>query len=361
MKRLVLILAAMLAAAAGLAGTIAEVTADKVGSQVTLSGEVTEFRASRSERAPSSFTLKDATGSIRVAIWPDVFNSIAGKDAIKVGAKVSVTGEAASFRDKVEIHPKAAGDVKVEGAPASAAAPTATAAATAAPKTAAAPVTAASPAGVSPIASLTKEKVGSEFTVAGTVTNVRKPRTETAPWVIKVKDESGSVDVVFWSDTANALPETKKAVNGDQVRIKGKLDEYRGSLQIKLGGADDLKTQKSDPGLFKEAAKPGAPQASVPAQKVPLARVGDIAAGTAVKVSGKVEAVQPIRLGRRVTLGDASGRAGLIIWDTADGIRPEIRDIKPSSTIQVAGRVNLAEGQPVVVVSKAAEVLAVTP
>ena len=89
---------------------------------------------------------------------------------------------------------------------------------------------------------------------------------------------------VIFSDSCRLLP-ARIAVKfsmsavwhaqpGEQVRITGKVNEFKGNLQIKLDGPEALKTQKSDPALFKPAAgaAAGSPQAAAPA-----AKLGDIA------------------------------------------------------------------------------------
>jgi exonuclease VII large subunit len=124
MKNLLVTAAACLCFAVnGLAAEkVSDVTRDKLGQEISLQGTVSSFRASKGEKSPNSFTLKDASGETRVVIWPDAFSKVDGKDALqKDGATVSVSGEVAEYREKVEVHVKDASKVKVAGGSAAAA------------------------------------------------------------------------------------------------------------------------------------------------------------------------------------------------------------------------------------------------
>jgi DNA/RNA endonuclease YhcR with UshA esterase domain len=120
MKKLLVVMAAasalFSATMAVAADKVSDVTKDKMGSSVTLEGTASGFKASRGEKSPNSFMLKDATGETRIVIWPDTYGKIAGKEGLeKDGAKVTVTGEVAEYREKVEVHVKDAAGVKVTG------------------------------------------------------------------------------------------------------------------------------------------------------------------------------------------------------------------------------------------------------
>ena len=306
MKRIAGILAAFALSVASFAATTADVKVDKVGSTISLSGEVAQFSPSRSERAPNSITLRDAAGQVRVAVWPDVFAQVAGRAGIVPGAKIAITVQIAEFRGAAEVHVKDAAGLKVLGA--EAAAPVAQAATPAvagvAPK-----------AGITPISQLETAEKKKNYTIRGVVVSARAPRTDTAPFVIKVRDAGAAIDLVFWKDTADQLAPTQKVEVGDQVQVTGSLDEYRGTLQLRLEAVGNLKTQKSDPALFQDAAQttptatmaPGAPQAAVQDAKA-LPTLAEAAVDARAVVKGEVAAVAPVRLGQ---IGRASCRASV--------------------------------------------------
>lgn len=357
MKRIAGILAAFVLSVASFAATTADVKVDKAGSSVSLTGEVAQFSPSRSERAPNSITLRDTAGQVRVCVWPDVFAQVAGRAGIVPGAKVAVTGEIAEFRGAAEVHVKDAAGLKVLGA--DAAAPVAQAAAPA--------VAAAAPrAGITPIAQLATAEKKKNYTIRGTVASARAPRTETAPFVIKVQDAGAAVDLVFWKDTAEQLIPAQKVEVGDQVQVTGSLDEYRGTLQLRLEAPGNLKTQKSDPALFQNATQttptatmaPAAPQAGA-ADAKGLPTLAEAAVDSRASVSGKVANVVPVRLGRRVEVVTPAGPTQVLVWDTADSGNPAVRKLAASQTIEVAGVVKDVAGTRTLVVSEPAELISI--
>jgi DNA/RNA endonuclease YhcR with UshA esterase domain len=344
---------------------VSQVTKDKIDQSVKIAGSIESFQASRSDRAPNSFKVKDATGEIRVCVWPDVFSQIAGHESIKNGAKVNLTGKVAEFRGAVEIHVNSASDVQVEGAAATTAAVAATtAAATSAVSTqpaavAAAPAAAAvAPAGgVTPIAQLTSDKMSQTFTIQGEVVSARKPSTDRAPYVLKIKDASGSIDVVFWQDLADQLSDGQKVNQGDQVRITGKLNEFRGTPQLRVESSSDLKTPKTNPDLFQgQSATTTAPQPQAGVQRLPLSEIATAAVRQRVEISGSVGAVERMRLGQRVTLKDASGSVTVLLWDTAQGLTPTVNKLKGGEKLTLRGTVDTVDSTKVIVVTQPEDV-----
>lgn len=345
------------------------------GQMVTLAGTVEKFQAARTDRAPNSFTLRDAAGTIRVAIWNDVFAQVAGKEQLKDGARVEVKGEVALFRDTPELHVNSATDVSIQGAtqsaaPAGAAAAIAPASTPPAASSAAPPASAAAPAAsapastqraISPISELTKDKLGQIVTINGKVTSARKPSTETAPYVFKVSDASGSIDVVFWKDLAGQLAEGQKLDQGDQARLTGKLSEYRGNLQLQISEKSGIQTPKTDPTLFQGSPAPAAGTPQAAAQKVSLDQFAAAKRGERVQIEGRVAAIEPVRTGRKVTVEDGKAKANVLLWDTAEGLVTAVRTLKPQDKITLAGKVDQVAGSPVLVVSRPEDVLSVAP
>ena len=401
--------------------TVSDIGNDKLDKTVTVRGTVDSFVASRSEGAPNSFFLKDATGSIRVAIWPDVFNEIPGKERIARGAVLTVTAVVSDFRGKLELHPKQPGDVLIE----SSSTTVVSSQMTTAPKKLAdrqigdtivvagvvdsftpsrsqtAPASfhvrqagehvriviwpntfqsvanwdkmakgvevtvegkvaeyhgarevhvddasavklelrpvSSGPAALSPIAGLTRDKIKQLFTVVGTVISARRPSTDTAPFVLKVADADVSIDVVFWMQTADQLTTDQKARKGDRIRVTGELGEHRGTLQLRVEDPNNIATQRSHPELFRDTAETtsAAPAAAKPA---PMARLADVqlaAAGERIRVDGEVRAIDSLQAGRRILLQDNSGTATLLLWDTAHGLKPQVRNLTISDRLSV--------------------------
>ena len=404
MKQILSVCAALLLASGAFAETTANVTVERAGESVNLTGNVISFNASRSATAPNSFMLRDSAGQTRVAVWPDVFAAVVGREGLVAGAQVSVKGEVAEFKGRAEVHVKDPAGLKIGAAPAGAAivakaaAPVAAVVDKAATALTSAPLAAGgtivtattvtanvaaaavqavvggapAAAGITPLGAITADRKGQTVTVRGTVLSARKPRTDTAPYVINLQGtDGGTLDMVFWKDTADQLKPTQQVNVGDQVQATGEVNEHRETLQLKLAGPDSLKTQKSDPALFSvPGAAPAAPAAPAPPTGAPQASATGISGASAFAqaavnsravVEGLVVKVEPIHLGRKVQLRERSGaNVNLLMWDTADSGNPAVRHlVANSSQIEVAGVVLPVEGTNTLVVSSPEEIVSV--
>lgn len=401
MKQIFSVCVALLLATGAFAETTADVTVARSGDSVNLAGNVISFNASRSATAPNSFMLRDAAGQTRVAVWPDVFAGVVGREGLVAGAQVSVKGEIAEFKGRAEVHVKDPAGLKIGAAPAAAAAVAKAAAPVAAVVDKAATALTSAPlaaggaivtattvtanvaaaaiqavagapaaAGITPLGAITAAQKGQTVTVRGTVLSARKPRTDTAPYVIKLQGtDGGTLDMVFWKDTADQLKPAQQVNVGDQVQATGEVNEYRESLQLKLASPESLKTQKSDPAIFTApAAAPGAPAA--PAVGAPQASAASLtgtsafaqaAVNSRTVVEGLVMKVEPIHLGRKVQVRERNGATvDLLMWDTADAGNPTVRNLVPAaSQMKVAGVVLPVQGTNTLVVSQPEEIISV--
>jgi DNA/RNA endonuclease YhcR with UshA esterase domain len=92
------------------------------------------------------------------------------------------------------------------------------------------------------ISDITTELKGTRMTVYGTVSSVwNPPPGSRAPHRIALSDPSGSIDVVHWLD-----PERIIAI-GDQLQIKGTINEYKGRLQLKVWSTADIQPVQAPP------------------------------------------------------------------------------------------------------------------
>lgn len=351
------------------------------GQEVTVEGTVRDFRGSSRPNIPNSFMIQDESGTIRVAIWPIVFDEIPRRGAISDGVWIKVTGRVAEYRGMAEIHVQAPSGVEISAPPPEAipASAPATGESAAPPPSGldagAAPFAARIPTGppvvhpgITPVVALTRDRLDHTFTISGTLSSARRPSSERAPYILRVADATGEIDVVFWEDLAERLPESKKVEPGDRLQVTGRLSEHLGMLQIRLDSPADLKTPKSDPKAFRATGTPQPGEGAVASRRAEAERVapGAVASlppGRRVSVEGRVASIEPLRLGRKVRLQDETStgpEAVILLWDTAEGLKPEVHDLKTSSTLSVAGTVAEARGEKVLVVSDPEDVLKVT-
>lgn len=95
---------------------IAHIQAGAKGTTMSLAGVASGWKDSWKESAPNTFFLTDATGSVRVCIWPDTLAEAAPPVAEALKRKntpVRFIGEIAVFRDRPEVHIKDGGSVSL--------------------------------------------------------------------------------------------------------------------------------------------------------------------------------------------------------------------------------------------------------
>lgn len=357
MRRFVSLCAVTLCAAMAAAApiSISQVTKDKVGSEVEIAGEVISFQASNQDKKPNSLQVQDPTGKIRVAIWNDAFSKVPDHEKLATGSKVEVKADVAEFRNALELHVKDASGLKVAAGTAKAAAAS-TATAAAAPVAAAAPAAAVAPAvageaKVVRIGEITDQMQGQPLAIVGKVDSARKIPGDNSPYVVKVSDPSGSIEVVFWEDTAKQLTPEQKMVAGDNVKITGKVSKYRDKLQFKADGAKGI--EKVKPGAEDKATS----GAKAEVRTVKTSELAQANVGERVQISAHVANVKAMRAGHRVVVDDQNGRATLLVWDTAEGLVPAVHTLASSNSLTVAGIVREVDGVKALVVSRPEDVI----
>jgi DNA/RNA endonuclease YhcR with UshA esterase domain len=60
------------------------------------------------------------------------------------------------------------------------------------------------------------------------------------PWRIRLEDDTGGVDLVFWDDVRAGFAGSPEALAGRRVRVRAEVGRFRGRPQLRLVGASDL-------------------------------------------------------------------------------------------------------------------------
>jgi DNA/RNA endonuclease YhcR with UshA esterase domain len=112
-------------------------------------------------KAPVRINLSDATGSMTLVVWADIFDVIKSQSPIDVGSTVHATARVSKYKDNLQLKIKSATDIK------SVTKPVATESHTEAPSPAA-PAEPASAAGdLAPVANITTAMMNHDVTVKG--------------------------------------------------------------------------------------------------------------------------------------------------------------------------------------------------
>lgn len=182
---------------------------EHLGEEVTVAGNVVETAYLYSRDAKDVrgffFTLDDGTGQVKLLMWLNVYDDCWDARKINLGARVRATGEVKEYEGQLEIVPRWGGGVKALKA-----------AGPSAPQRA--------------IGSLTEADRGQRVQIEGTVT-----RTEPGETYVRVfvQDGSGEVLVFVWRGIYDRIPGREKLeVPGTPVRVVGRVDVYKGTLEV---------------------------------------------------------------------------------------------------------------------------------
>lgn len=181
---------------------IGDVTAGRIGEEVTVEGDVV---GTESFKAGFKFTLDDGTGQIILLMWHDVYDDCWDAPEINLGARVRATGEIGEYEGVLQIEPGFGGEVKaIKGA--------------------------ASWAPSRDIGSLSGDDVGQRVMIEGSIVRVEGRGT----WVkVFVGDETGEILVFIYENVLARIPNnTALGAEGTRVRIVGAVGIYDYNLEI---------------------------------------------------------------------------------------------------------------------------------
>jgi len=181
-----------------------------VGRQVRVRGQLAEV-----ERFASGLRAIVDDGSGRLVVWvPEavvVQSTEIGRWAS--GNQVRVTGIVQDYEGQVELVPQGPEDLEV------------------------AQVATPGPVVVTRIGDVTSGDKGKWLTVEGTITTVT-PFSQGIKYVLD--DGSGRITLLLWQNVLNMIEGPERLAPGTAVRVTGKVDEYRGELEIAPGTSADI-------------------------------------------------------------------------------------------------------------------------
>ncbi|MFQ6100013.1 MAG: hypothetical protein ACE5OS_02105 [Anaerolineae bacterium] len=179
---------------------IGELTTADTGQLVLVRGTVTEMA---SFSAGVKLTLDDTTGAVVVLLWESVYDELPNTAALGVGAEVQVQGELSQYRGELEVLPELAEDVQV--------------------------LIAAAPPAETTVSALTTGDVGRVVTLHGTL---GPPDPFSSGVKFTLDDTTGTIVLLLWQNVYDSVPNTDQLAAGTQVTVVGRIDEYRGELEI---------------------------------------------------------------------------------------------------------------------------------
>ena len=213
---------------------LATIDASLIDSTVEVEANVSSIiKPKEGSRAPVRIDLTDATGSISLVIWPDVFDALTNQMHLTAGDLLHVNGRVSKYRDEIQLTLQSATDLRVLPKPEK----------SAMVGTNAAPPVVEKP--VVPLASVNNSLKGRNVTVQATISDIREPQSERAPFVITLTDGKNQVPMVFWSDL---YQQVKNHIHpGNTILVTAKVSDYRGTLQLRLQSAGDIHSVNPTP------------------------------------------------------------------------------------------------------------------
>jgi len=316
---------------------------------VTVGGRIVSILAPRSEQAPYSLYLTDNTESIRVVVWKNVYDALTIKEQLKAGAKIFVTGTVRDYRGNLNIYVNAptdirmmdsgVGSVKDETAKTSAITPV--------------PV-APAPAGILSPGQVNASMLERTVTVQGVVKSYAVARNERSPYSVDLKNDTGVLRVVYWSDVSKLLNFTPAP--GQTLRITGQVSEYRGNLQLRVRNAAGVK--QVEIGVVAPAGTPApsplpgvatpASQVVAPSQILSPGSITKESIGKTVKVKGKIVNIRPSWMEtapNTVSISDGSGTIDIVYWPDIDAKLTAEQKPVVGKTVIVEGEVSEFRGK----------------
>jgi DNA/RNA endonuclease YhcR with UshA esterase domain len=361
-----------------------QVTIDQIDDEM-LYQKVTVRGMIRADRLPYEglrlLTLRDATGEIDVALASGTTALHTGWPDLHVSQPVQVTGAVGQYRGTPQISVGRSGDLVLLEEPV-----------TIAP--------------LRPIGQISAKDVASMVTIDGTIARV-------APFSagvrIELDDGSGAITLLLWQDLYELLPAQDALVEGTVLRAQGKVDEYKGDLEVVPELSSDVAvlsiaerqpaatitptptpeptaeatpaptttitpTLTSEPTL-EPTGKPTPsptptrrPRPSPSPSPWPTAEVrtiGSITSGDAGMVfaiaQARIADISYFSMGVKYTLTDPTGSITLLVWQDVMEEIPDRYALFPGSQVRVTGEIDEYQGDLEVIPGAGDDVIVIAP
>ena len=213
----------------------------------------------------------------------------------------------------------------------------------------------ATDAPLTPVADITKALTNQHITVKATVSNIRMPTSERAPYIVTLSEGTSSVSLVYWSNLQTQL--ASKVGTGNVIRANVTVSTYRDQLQLRIPNADAVQlVSGTATSPVPAPAAPATPAATPPttpaAAPTPTATtIGKIKgtwADRVVIISGTISGSDKTDKGQRLIVQDATGEIPVVLGETAlTGLA--VTELRPGRALTVTGPVKISVGKPVII------------
>ena len=176
------------------------------------------------------------------------------------------------------------------------------------------------------LSDITPAQEGDTVSVVGTLKRILIPKPGSkAPYILTLEEDGAELAVIFWDKVFQGL-EQKLPPLGKTLSARGRVDLYKGAIQLKVWDAADLR-EVSELDVIKTlpatSVRPASPIESESIGRTILSersvRIADITAGQKGElftVVGTLAEPTSIRGGVIYPIADDSGEMVVLFWDT---------------------------------------------
>jgi DNA/RNA endonuclease YhcR with UshA esterase domain len=273
-------------------------------------------------------TLRDATGSIDVAVSADMENLLGAAPAIEVGQAAQAVGSVTLFDTTPQLTLNRGSELKVLDQAIAIAPPIS-------------------------IGDLVETDAGRFVQVSGVVDKISP---FSAGVRVSLIDQSQHIDVLFWQNFWDGLSISSQITPGAQISVQGEVNAFRGKLEIVPEIDQDVSINVN---AVVATATPE-PTIAIAPRFAPIGQITDQDVKAIVQTSGSIEQADPFSSGTRYTLKDATGSIILLAWN--DSIDPaKQKELLPvGASINVTGKIDQFNGQLEIVPASADQVTVIS-
>lgn len=236
--------------------SLAEIGADAEERTVLISGEVVSVQAPRAgSRAPWVVDVRDESGRGRLVFFGGVRDELPEPEALARGSRFEARVTVSSYRGETQLQLLSGRDLRWLPREERATPPVESSTAPEESRGGAPRPRSALP--LTALRDVLPTRTGEIFRVRGRIESVQPPREGTsAPWQALLREDEAAIRLVYWSDVADRIPAGAAPAPGERFEAEGRLESYRGALQLRILRARDLRRRPDETPPRAEDAAP---------------------------------------------------------------------------------------------------------
>jgi len=200
------------------------------------------------------------------------------------------------------------------------------------------------------INSITVDMIGERVTIQGKLTDLRLAWSERAPNILTLTDATGDIDVVYWREDQQPIPESDRPIVNDQYRLTGQVDRYQGNIQVRIRDISDIVRVSTPPpakigkGLVpvSDLHSPATPK-PVKSKTYSIDRIDQSLVDQYATIRGTISRIVPISGGKLMEISDHTGIITVPFWDKIFENDLRVRYLENGDQVIVRGQVFLYE------------------